>query len=144
MGEELVPVVSELARWGTRFIEQSIVEVALDHQKRSEGKSFRIHWLSYPISLFLPDAPSSAPNVKLMIRIGEQTMVVDRLDGRVSTRPGVPDEPVDLMIRGSPPVIIGMLAGRLTLESATNAGFLFDGSLSVLDQLRGNSMVSRS
>lgn len=97
---------------------------------------------SYPVSLLLPDAPASAPHIRMMIRIGDQMKVVERLDGRVTSRPGRLDEPVDLEIEGSPPVIIGMLAGRLPLEVATKAGFLIDGSLSVLDQLRGTSMGS--
>jgi hypothetical protein len=139
-GKELVPVVLELARWGSRFIEESIVELVSEGQDVSRDEWFRIHWLGYPISRFLPDAPASAPDLTLMIRIGEQAMVVARVDGKVTTRLATPDERVDLVIHGPPAVIIGMLAGQLPLEIATNAGLVFDGALSVLDRLRGDSL----
>jgi DNA-binding HxlR family transcriptional regulator len=143
-GRELVPVVTELARWGTRFIAQSIVGLTADPQEGWNDERFRIHWLGYPISLFLPDADSSAPDLRLMIRVGDQQMVVERVGGKVTTRPGTTDEAVDLTIEGSPPVIIGILAGGLPLEVATGSGFTFHGRLSVLDQLRGGRTAIRS
>src|SRR3989440_12400487 len=101
-GTELAPAVLAIGRWG----EQLITE-------RDEQDAFCTHWLSLQAKLHLADQAPDRPPVAIELRTGDEPLTIETVDGVVRTRPGPASEP-DLVLTGTPELLVGVLTGRLS------------------------------
>jgi DNA-binding HxlR family transcriptional regulator len=123
-GQELRTVVHALGRWGGELM-----------GPRSDGESFRSHWLALPFELYLTDRTPERPPVVLQVLSGDEPLVLDTVDGEVRTRSGAVEDP-DAMVSGPPDLVLGLLAGRITLADARRRGLHYSGDPKVLSRIR--------
>lgn len=123
-GEELKAAVYELGRWGGPFM-----------TAERDGDAFRSHWLAFPAEVLLTDrTPDRAP-VALEVHAGDEPMVLETADGAVRARRGSAEDP-DAVVSGPPRVVLGTLAGLITLADARAQGLRYDGDPGVLRRLQ--------
>lgn len=123
-GLALAPVLKELGLWGLRFM-------AEEHP----NDIFRAEWLAYAPAWFTTDAdPEAAPAV-IQLVAADELAVIELGDGQVRTRLGLADDP-DLVLKGSPHAVLGLLMGLIDLDTATRIGLSAEGQLALLDRLR--------
>jgi DNA-binding HxlR family transcriptional regulator len=123
-GQELRSVLRELGRWGAPLMLEAADEDA-----------FRGRWLALPTELFLTDrAPDRAP-VTIELRTGEEPMIIETADGAVRARPGTAED-ADLVLSGTPNVVIGLVSGRLTLADAHARGLEYRGDPEALRRVQ--------
>lgn len=132
-GRELRPVVMALGDWGAHDIERSMTEAA-QGAVSADADVFRAHWLGYPVSLFCPDR---GPRVVVEVRTQGQRAVIRRVDDTVTVSVAPAAGAADLVVEGPPPLILGVLSGRVPVSSATARGAVVGGDVSALDRLRG-------
>jgi DNA-binding HxlR family transcriptional regulator len=123
-GERLQSVIDELGRWGAPLM-----------FGEAEGEEFRGHWLSLPARLFLTDGAPKEPPVTIELRVEDERIVLETVDGVVRARPGSAEEP-DAAISGTPPLILGLLVGRLDLAGAQARGLQYEGDPEVLERVQ--------
>jgi DNA-binding HxlR family transcriptional regulator len=156
-GLDLKPVLLELGRWGTRFMPFP-----------SGDESFRSHWLEFPVSHLLFDGEPTGPATEIEVRTGhgvgppdvipdgatpddatpdhgdadddDQVAVIEMGGGEVRSRVGPATLP-DLVITGSPPVVLGVLMRMLTLPEARRRGLRTKGNLGALHRLQPRPRV---
>lgn len=124
-GAELEPVLNTLGAWGVRYMAQP-----------AEDDEFRSHWFAFPASLFLHDREPDGPPIAIELRTTGRPAVIEVAGGAVSTRLGTTPSP-DLVLSGSPQLILGLLSAHLTPEAARDAGLEIDGDAGVLARLTG-------
>jgi hypothetical protein len=95
-----------LGRWGAPLMVES-----------GENDAFRSHWLALPATLFLTDRAPDRPPIAIELRTGEEPVVIETIDGAVRTRSGSAEHP-DLVVSGTPQVVLGLLSGMLSLSEA--------------------------
>jgi DNA-binding HxlR family transcriptional regulator len=114
-GEALRGMLSELVRWGADLM----VEEPGDD-------AFRGHWLAMPAEVYLAGSADRDPPVTLELRAGDEPWTVEVGGGSVTTRPGAGEEP-DLVLEAEPRLILGVLAGKLSLAEAAALGLAYEG-----------------
>jgi len=124
-GAELAPVLTALGAWGVRYM-----------ARPADGDEFRSHWFSFPASLFLHDSEPDGPPIAIELRTTGRPALIEVADGVVSTRLGTTPTP-DLILNGSPQVMLGLLSAHLTPDAARRAGLEIEGDLGVLARLTG-------
>lgn len=124
-GAELEPVLGALGAWGVRYMGQP-----------AENDEFRSHWFAFPASLFLHDREPDGPPIAIELRTTGRPAVIEVADGAVSTRLGTTPSP-DLVLRGSPQLILGLLSAHLNPDAAREAGLEIEGDAGVLARLTG-------
>jgi len=123
-GRELEPVLRALGSWGVRFMSDPVGD-----------EVFRSHWLAFPVSQFLQDGEPDGPPAVIEVRAADQPVVIEAGGGTITTRLGSVPSP-DLVLEGSPPVVLGVLMGMLKLRDARQLGLRTKGSTAVLRRLR--------
>jgi DNA-binding HxlR family transcriptional regulator len=129
-GEALKPVLVELGRWGIPFMAEPADELA-----------FRAHWLSILADLYPVDLEPDGPPVTIELRGGDQSMVMETVDGAVQTRRGSAAN-ADLILTGTPQLILGVVSGRLDLAEASARGLRYEGDPKTLCRFRPESPTS--
>jgi len=122
-GQELMPVLFALGRWGAPLMGEQ------------GGDEFRSHWLKYPLERLFADAAPDEPPVTLELRTGDEPIVVTTVDGEVRAHPGTAEHP-DAVISGDPDVVIGVLRGSVDLRTAKRQGVRIDGDAGALARVR--------
>lgn len=135
-GRRLEGVLEALGLWGADYIVQSVAEAAEGPDAVADWGEFRAHWLSFPVSMFFPDQDPGSPPVVVEVRAGGEGLVIERLAGRVATRPPAPEDRADLVLDGPPPLLIGVLSGHLPVPVARRRGLTVEGDAGALDRLR--------
>jgi hypothetical protein len=102
----------------------------------AENEEFRSHWFAFPASLFLHDREPDGPPIAIELRTTGRPAVIEVTDGAVSTRLGTTPSP-DLVLDGSPQLILGLLSAHLTPDAARAAGLEIEGDAGVLARLTG-------
>lgn len=123
-GAELEPILAALGAWGIRYM--------ADPADRDE---FRSHWFAFPASLFLHDRDPDGPPVAIELRTTGRPAVIEVSGGSVRTRLGTTPAP-DLVLRGTPQVILGLISAHLTPSQAQEAGLEIEGDAGVLARLQ--------
>ena len=68
-------------------------------------------------------------------------MTIETVDGVLRTRPGPATDP-DLVLTGSPELMVGVLTGRLTVADARARGLEHEGSLRTLRRVRARARAA--
>jgi DNA-binding HxlR family transcriptional regulator len=126
-GEALLPVLRELGRWGGPLLMGADGEDA-----------FHSYWMALPLQLYYVDPSPESPPVKIQLETGDEPIFLETDSGKVRARRGRVGEP-DALLRGDPKSVIGVLSGRLELESARKAGLVAEGDLAALARVRPGS-----
>jgi DNA-binding HxlR family transcriptional regulator len=123
-GTELEPVLTALGAWGVRYMAEP-----------ADQDEFRSHWFAFPVSLFLHDRDPDGPPVAIELRAAGRPAVIDVSGGSVRTRLGTTPTP-DLVLRGTPQLILGLISAHLTPRQAQEAGLEIEGDVRVLARLQ--------
>ena len=123
-GAELEPVLDALGGWGIRYMAQP-----------GDGDEFRSHWFAFPVSLFLRDQDPDGPAISIELRTASRPAVIEVSGGSVRTRLGPAAAP-DLVLEGSPRLILGLLSAALTPAQARDLGLTITGDAEVLRRLQ--------
>ena len=126
-GVQLEPALDALGAWGIRYMTQP-----------DAGDEFRSHWFAFPVALFLHDSDPDGPPLSIELRPGGRPAVVEVSGGEVATRLGDALAP-DLVLDGSPRLILGLLSARLTPAEARDLGLTITGDPAVLRRLQPES-----
>jgi DNA-binding HxlR family transcriptional regulator len=130
-GEELRPVLNELARWGLPLMSVQRPEDAV-----------RSHWLAGAIEVLLADGAPSRPPVTIELRPGERPIAVETAgDGAVRASTGAAANP-DLVLEGPPRLLLGVLLGLVALDDAESLGVRCEGDATVLDRISRSTPVA--
>lgn len=122
-GRELGDAVAALGRWGVPLLADA-----------PEDDEFRSHWLALPVGMHLADHSPDEPPVSIEVRVDEQPVTIETVDGEVRTRPGRSDSP-DAVLSGPPRPTIGVITGRIGLDEARTHGVQFEGDPAALRRL---------
>ena len=123
-GAELEPVLDALGGWGIRYMAQP-----------GDGDEFRSHWFAFPVSLFLRDQDPDGPATSIELRTASRPAVIEVSGGSVRTRLGTAASP-DLVLEGSPRLLLGLLSAALTPAQARDLGLIITGDAEVLRRLQ--------
>jgi DNA-binding HxlR family transcriptional regulator len=123
-GEQLRVVLDQLGRWGAELMAEPLGD-----------DTFRSHWLAFPVGLYLKDQMPDDPPVTIELRIGDETVTLETVEGTVRTRPGPADNP-ELVLAGDPQTILGLLTGHIDLADAEERGLNHHGNTTILRRLR--------
>ncbi len=123
-GLELKATIYELGRWGAPLMTEP-----------DEHDVFRDSWLALPVRLFVNDRTPDAPPLTIELRAGSEPITVETSDGEVHTRPGAAENP-DLIITGTPQLVVGVLTGQLSLTAARARGLRTRGNAKILTRLQ--------
>jgi DNA-binding HxlR family transcriptional regulator len=131
-GEQLRPVLDDLARWGLPLMTE-----------QKPGDAVRSHWLAAALELMLTDRQPDAPPVTLELQTGDQPIVIEMRDAAVQIHLG-PAESADATIAGPPTPIMGLLLGLLELSDAKAKGISYQGDDAILDRIGAETNLTAS
>jgi DNA-binding HxlR family transcriptional regulator len=116
-GQELVPVMLALGRWGARRL-----------GTRKPDESLRAEWLTLALQAFFQPAAAEGLAATVALDFGEAQFTIAIAEEQLEVRPGIPGDP-DLAIATDPESLIAFLAGApVDLE--------FEGSAELLSRVR--------
>ena len=129
-GEQLRPVLDDLARWGLPLMME---------QKPTDA--VRSHWLAAAIELMLTDRQPEAPPATLELQTGDQPIAIELRGGAIQTHLGAVDSP-DATLAGPPRPIMGLLLGLLELADAKAHGICYRGDDALLDRIGAETSLT--
>jgi DNA-binding HxlR family transcriptional regulator len=124
-GQGLAEPIYALARWAGPLM----AEPAGDDQ-------FRSSWLVPVVAGVFGGVEPSRPEMTIEIQTGDSPMTIVSTRGQVQAQPGPANNP-DLVISGPPEGVIGLLAGALDKDAASECGVVVQGDIRRLSRLRG-------
>lgn len=130
-GLDLKSIIYELGRWGAPLMTEP-----------DEHDVWRDSWLALPIRLFVNDRTPDALPLTIELHTGSEPITVETSEGKVHTRPGPAENP-DLILTGTPQLIVGVLTGQLSLTTARARGLRTRGNVKVLARLQPDAAASR-
>jgi DNA-binding HxlR family transcriptional regulator len=122
-GAELEPVLDALGAWGLRYMAQP-----------ADGDEFRSHWFAFPVALFLHDSEPDGPALSIELRTSGRPAVIEVSGGEVRTQLAGARSP-DLVLDGSPRLILGLLSAHLSPAQAADQGLKITGDPGILRRL---------
>jgi DNA-binding HxlR family transcriptional regulator len=123
-GEQLKPVLEDLARWGIPLM-----------LEQPPTDAVRGHWLAMALETMLVDGEPRAAPAAVEAQVGDEAFVIEARDGAITTRLGRADS-ADATLTGGANAIMGLLLGLIDIETARAAGVELDGDPAVLDRIR--------
>jgi DNA-binding HxlR family transcriptional regulator len=126
-GQALRPVIVELARWGVPLMAAP-----------ADNDAFRTYWLAYPVTLYFGERPGDGSNISIEVRIDDESITIETVDGKLNIRPGAADDP-ELILSGHPQLIVGTLTGKLPLAAAEARGLTYEGDPVALGRLHSRA-----
>lgn len=123
-GLTLEPVLKALGLWGLK---------SMSEQRPDDA--FQAHWLAYAPAWFTTDADPAAPPAAIQLIASGESAVIELRDGQIHTRVGRVDKP-DLVLDGSPRVVLGLLSGLIALKHARRLGLSTRGRTNLLKRLQ--------
>jgi DNA-binding HxlR family transcriptional regulator len=122
-GRELKGVLAELVRWGAPLMVDG-----------DRGDEFRSRWFTFPAELFLTDTEPEKPPVAIEIRAGDEPITIEAGGGEVHARAGAAEDP-SLVLTGTPHLVLGVLSGQLSFDSARELGLNSEGDRQALARM---------
>lgn len=123
-GEGLVAVIRELGRWGAPLLADP-----------DSDDAFRSYWITLPLELFYHDPSPDHPPVRVEVRMGDEPMTIETVEGNVRARRGSTVNP-DAVMSGPPHLIIGVLSGRMCVNEACAGGLEVTGVVEAIGRIR--------
>jgi DNA-binding HxlR family transcriptional regulator len=123
-GREVGPVLDALGSFGAHLLHSP-----------DKHDLFQSHWLCVPLGLELKDQTPKEPAVTVVVRTGNEPIVLQTHRGRVRARPGSAHDP-DATVSGSPPVVMKFLLGHTSLQTARRQGLRIAGDQRAVTRLR--------
>jgi hypothetical protein len=108
---------------------------------QTERDEFRSHWFSFPVSIFLHDREPDGPPAAIELRTTDRPVLIEVAGGSVRTRLGPTPAP-DLVLRGTPQLMLGLISAHLTPGQAKEAGLEIEGNVGVLARLQPESATA--
>ena len=84
--------------------------------------------------MFLTDRQPDRPASTVEVHAGDQTVVIDAAEGKISMRLGA-DPDADAVITASPAEILRLMSGTVTLRQAVKRGLRVDGSRAAVERI---------
>jgi DNA-binding HxlR family transcriptional regulator len=128
-GEELRSVMVAIGRWGAPLLADA-----------SEDDEIQTHWLTLPLGVRLADHAPDRPPETILVRTGDEPLLIEAADGTVRSRVGTVERP-DAVLAGPPRIVGGVLMGRLDLESARRSGLRYEGDPEVLRRVQPDALA---
>lgn len=122
-GEQLMPVLRDLTRWGLPLM-----------TARAPDDAVRSHWLAWALELMLVDRQPDGRPVTIELQTGDRPIVLETGDGAIHARLG-PAADADAILTGEPRPILGLLLGFSDLAAARASGVECQGDPIVLDRI---------
>ena len=97
----------------------------------ASATSLRGRWFTFPVSFFLHDRDPDGPPVSIELRTASSPAVIEISGGSARTRPGTAAAP-DLILQGTPQLILALLTAQLTTAEAAHRGLQISGDTGVL------------
>ena len=129
-GEQLAEPLHALSRWGAPLMDEM-----------EDSEIFRSEWLDFPVAFIFGGTNPDRPPLVVEIRAGDDPVTMQSAGGEVQFRPGPAQSP-DLVLTGPPPVVVGLLSGRLDQKQAEALGASVLGDLHPLSLLRRPDWLS--
>jgi DNA-binding HxlR family transcriptional regulator len=129
-GEQLAGPLHALARWGAPLMDEM-----------EESDTFRSEWFDFPVEIIFGGTRPDRPPLVVELRGGDDPVTMESAGGEVRFRPGPAQSP-DLVLTGPPPVVLGLLSGRLDQKQAEELGASVLGDLAPLSLLRRSDWLS--
>jgi DNA-binding HxlR family transcriptional regulator len=123
-GRGLATPVHELVRWAAPLM---LVGQGTD--------AFRARWLELPLELMFAGTDPERPDIEIELRTAGEVLTVESAAGRVEIRGGPASSP-DVVVSGSPELIVGLFSGALDPEVASTQGVSILGDFGLVEQLR--------
>jgi DNA-binding HxlR family transcriptional regulator len=131
-GEQLRPVLDDLARWGLPLMME---------QKPSDA--VRSHWLAAAIELMITDRQRDAPPATIELQTGDQPIAIELRGGAIQTHLGATEGP-DAILAGPARPIMALLLGFLELAEAKAQGISYEGDDALLDRIGAQTNLTAS
>jgi DNA-binding HxlR family transcriptional regulator len=116
-GQELVPIMLALGRWGARSM-----------GARQAGQTLRASWFTIALRAFYTPEAAIGLTASIELDLGDAVFMMRLDDGSIDITPGT-DGPADLSIAADPQTLVAFLAGARDTIDAT-------GDLELLGRLR--------
>jgi len=122
-GGELRDALFALGSWGAPLLADAPADDALLG-----------HWLVLPLQVALTDHAPDRPPITIEVRTGNESLLLETLDGTVRPRLGSSEAP-DAVLSGPPRVVLELLWGDLDLSEATARGLAYQGDPEILGRV---------
>jgi DNA-binding HxlR family transcriptional regulator len=129
-GQELAEPLNALARWASPLMDEM-----------SATDTFQSSWLGFPIGYIFGGGREDRPECAVEIRTDDGPVTMESSNGKVRFHRGPADSP-DLVLTGSPNVVMAILAGRIDEDEAEGLGAHTLGDFSLLSQLRRSDWLT--
>ncbi|HEY6623789.1 MAG TPA: helix-turn-helix domain-containing protein [Acidimicrobiales bacterium] len=129
-GEYLGEPLRALARWGSPLMDEM-----------EETETFRSTWLDFPVAFIFGGTQADRPRAEIEIRADGSPVTMESVQGEVRFRTGSAIAP-NLVLTGSPAVVVGILSGRLDQKAAEGLGADVLGDFGILSRLRRTDFLS--
>jgi DNA-binding HxlR family transcriptional regulator len=123
-GRKLGAAVQELVRWGAPLM---LAGQGTD--------AFRARWLELPLKLMFGGIDPRRPNIEIELRTGDEVLTLKSTAGSVEVRTGPAPSP-DVVVTGSPELIVGLMSGALDKDVAMSQGVSILGDFADVERLR--------
>ncbi len=131
-GRALEPVLNALGGWGVPCMATG----------PAPEDRFRSRWLAWPVEQFLADHEPHAEPITIDVRVGDEPITIEAVDGLVRARMGETENPA-ASLSGSPYALLGLLSGSLGLQEARLEGLQFSGSEQALARLQPAALAGK-
>ena len=129
-GRKLGTAVHELVRWGAPLM--------LEGQGTD---AFRARWLELPLDLMFGGIDRGRPNIEVELRTGDEVLTLKSTAGSVEVRTGPAPSP-DVVVTGSPELIVGLMSGALDKDVAMSQGVSILGDFTDVERLRRDDWLT--
>ncbi len=123
-GRKLGTPVHELVRWAAPLM---LAGQGTD--------AFRARWLELPLELMFGGIDPGRPNIQVEVRTADEVLTVASAAGSVEVRTGPAPSP-DVVVTGSPELIVGLMSGALDKDVAISRGVSILGEFNDVERLR--------
>jgi DNA-binding HxlR family transcriptional regulator len=128
----------ELTEWGRKLGApvHELVRWAAPLMLAGQGTdAFRARWLELPLELMFGGIAPGRPDIQIEVRTAGEMLTLTSIDGSVEVRTGSAPSP-DVVITGSPELIVGLMSGALDKDVAMSQGVSILGDFADVERLR--------